>query len=122
MITFNYGDNTSYGAAAHWGNEFNIAWSSPPSPGTWHHLVYTYDGTWVRIYADGQPAVERELTLDTQTDHPIILGAHLRTDGTLQHGGGVGASLCLAGVRVHDGALSAAEVKANHALGIAATR
>ncbi|HTG45546.1 MAG TPA: LamG-like jellyroll fold domain-containing protein, partial [Verrucomicrobiae bacterium] len=54
-ISFNYGSDFRWGAVGHWGNR-DLGWNNNgggPAPGKWHYLVYTYDGTTTRVYADG---------------------------------------------------------------------
>src|SRR5690606_30409096 len=52
-MSFNYGSNELFGAVGHW--DFpDLGWGPVvPREGAWHHLVYTYDGTTTRVYADG---------------------------------------------------------------------
>src|SRR6185436_1107855 len=53
--SFNYGYDAAWGAMGHWGGA-DMGWDSAsaasgvyapgsPTPGVWHHLVYTFDGT-----------------------------------------------------------------------------
>src|SRR6185295_2447577 len=54
-LSFNYGSDGRWGAIGHWGNP-DIGWNNSggsPAARHWHHLVYTYDGTTTRVYADG---------------------------------------------------------------------
>ena len=54
-ISFNYGNNGTYGAVGHWGGA-DIGWNDAggaPAANQWHHLVFSYDGTTSRVYSDG---------------------------------------------------------------------
>src|SRR5678815_752852 len=54
-MAFGYGSDFRWGAVGHWDNP-DMGWSDQgggPAPNHWHHLVYTYDGTTTRVYADG---------------------------------------------------------------------
>ena len=56
-MSFNYGTHPVWGAAGHWGWT-DLGWyrsgaAGAPVPGQWHHLVYTFDGTHQRVFADG---------------------------------------------------------------------
>jgi hypothetical protein len=118
MVSFNYGDSGTWGAMTHWGDS-DLGWgaSGPPAPGEWHHLVYTHDGTTARVYADGVEEGAKPATLSTRAGSSINIAAQRRGqelqfvneyDGVQQAG-----SLWIAVVRVHSGALTAAQVQAN---------
>ena len=56
--TFNYGNDARWGAGGHWGTGNDIGWGlgdvvNAPAAGVWHHLVYTFDGAFDRLYVDG---------------------------------------------------------------------
>src|SRR5262249_28680727 len=81
-IAFNFGNNTTWGAATHWADD--VSWgSSPPSANAWHHLVYTYNNTVVQIYIDGLLVNTRTLggPLNTFTNEPINLGCQIEANG-----------------------------------------
>ncbi|MCP5517713.1 MAG: PQQ-binding-like beta-propeller repeat protein [Verrucomicrobiales bacterium] len=51
----------------------------PFSPGVWHHVVGTYDGGWLRLYVDGEPAAEsREQSgkILYPPQAPYVIGAY----------------------------------------------
>jgi len=115
--SFGYGSIEAWGALDGWGNP-DIGWSpqGPPLAGQWHHLVYTYDGTTTRVYADGALANSEVLgsgAVNTHSGTPIQLGAQLESNGTTvtpEHRG----SLTLARIRIHDGVLTGAQVLNNY--------
>ena len=117
--SFNYGTNPLYGAFGHWGgNGPDIGWSDQggaPAPGVWHHLVYTFDGSITRVYADGelsnseQPAVD----LNTYPEPLISLAQQHEADG-LTFTTGLEGSLAIAQVRIHDGVLTPCQVLNNY--------
>jgi len=61
MMSFTYSGNSDHGATDHWGS--NLGWDPVPAMATRHHLVYTYDGTTQKIYAEG--ALQRSAELPT---------------------------------------------------------
>ncbi len=118
-MSFNYGLNAAFGAVGHWGAGPDIGWydvRGAPVALQWHHLVYTYEGTTTRVYADGELVNEEVLGLGVINTHagtPICLAAQYEADGVTLNTGLMG-TLSLARVRVHDGTLSAEEVLHNY--------
>ena len=114
-MSFNYGDNGVYGAVGHWNSPPDLGWQTTPAAGAWHHLVYTYDGTTTRVYADGTLDNSEELgsgVIATAGGFPIVVGARNESDGQLTlHYSGV-----IARVRVHSEVLSDEDVAANYEL------
>lgn len=117
-ISFNYGSDFRWGAVGHWGNR-DLGWNNQggsPAPNKWHHLVYTYDGTSTRVYADGELANGEFLgegAILTHADTSILIGAQTEPDGTT-----VTSGLRLTGsigkVRIHDGVLTPEQVANNY--------
>lgn len=110
-MAFNYGSDGGYGAVGHWC--WDLGWNGAPAAGQWHHLVYTYDGTTVKVYADGVLKNQMVSSFTTETGTAVTLGAQHYNDGV-----GVptwiNGSLVLARVRVHDAALTDADVLNNY--------
>ena len=100
-----------------------MSWTTLPAADTWHHLVYTYDGSNARVYADGAEDNGKAATLSTQSDFSINLAAQRilagvhHIDATQQAG-----SLWLAVVRVHSEALTAADVASNYGVELSRSR
>lgn len=118
-LAFNYGSNATFGAAGHWGAP-DMGWNGPPTAGALHHLVYTYDATTVRVYADGVEKNSRAVSLNTHalaTD-TINLLAQNNAAGGLEFIDSNGMNVAV--VRVHGGALTAAQVLANYNAGVGA--
>ncbi len=118
-MSFNYGVNGVYGAVGHWGAGPDVGWNpagGAPPAGQWHHLVYTYDGTTARVYADGvlqNSEVLGQSAINTHANTPICLGTQLDADGVTPTGT-LRGSMTIARVRVHDGVLSDAQIANNY--------
>jgi hypothetical protein len=118
-IAFNFGSDATWGAATHWADD--VSWGPTiPSANTWHHLVYTYSNSVVRIYADGALANTKTLggPLNTFTNEPINLGCQVEAPGlpsggmrSLPYGGYLNT------VRIHGGVLTGSQVQSNYVLG-----
>ncbi len=119
-VSFGYGTSFQFGAVGHWGSP-DLGWNNDggaPAVNKWHHLVYTYDGTTTRVYADGKIANAEILgsgVIDTATDTSINLATQLDSDGTTPTGG-LRGTLSLARVRIHDGVLTDSQIAANYNL------
>jgi Concanavalin A-like lectin/glucanases superfamily/Bacterial Ig-like domain (group 2) len=116
---FIYGTSPGWGAAGQWGGP-DIGWNDSggaPAAGVWHHLVYTYDGTTTRVYADGVLWNSEDDSqyggLNITPGTPITLGAQRESNGTVTGGAGR-ASLTLGKVRVHSGTLTATQIANNY--------
>ncbi|EEF63189.1 LamG-like jellyroll fold domain-containing protein [Pedosphaera parvula] len=116
---FIYGTSGGFGAAGQWGNA-DLGWNNSggaPAAGVWHHLVYTYDGTTTRVYADGVLSNSEDDSpyggLNIIAGTPITLGAQRESNGTVSTGAGR-ASLTLGKVRIHSGTLTASQISNNY--------
>jgi hypothetical protein len=121
-VSFNYGNSFAFGAVGHWGNA-DIGWNDnggAPAANHWHHLVYTYDGTTTRVYADGALVNGEFLGAGAINTHPdtwMLIGAQseLAADAvSFQVTGGLRLTGAIGRVRVHDGVLSPAQVLNNY--------
>ncbi|MES2920696.1 MAG: LamG-like jellyroll fold domain-containing protein [Verrucomicrobiota bacterium] len=110
---FRYGADPDFGAVARWGAS-ESAFTVVPPAGHWHHLVSTYDGKTQSIYVDGKLDNSKAVgLLDAHDRLPIHLGAEICGDLKLE-GQFTQFSGALAKVRIHSGALLAAQVKHNY--------
>ncbi len=99
----------------HWGAA-DMPWSGAHSPApaanNWWYLVYTYDGTTVRLYVNAEENTVRAATLNTHGPNIIRVAAQADDAGT-----GVLSTVNFTGsiaeVRIHDGVLSPAAIANN---------
>ncbi len=113
LFAFHYGDHPLVGALHQW--DSNLPWipgGGMPQAGRWHHLAVTSstDGD-VRLYVDGILVNSGTAPAQTLPAYPFIIGGQNETTGEPV---GINYGLSLARVRVHDAALTAAEVAASH--------
>ena len=119
-VSFGYGSDFRWGAMGHWGAP-DLGWNNDggnPAPNKWHHLVYTYDETTSRVYADGKLTNAEILGPDVLNTHPdtaINIANQLEADGVTPTGG-LRYTGAIARVRIHDGVLSPEQVLANYNL------
>ncbi|HEX41384.1 MAG TPA: LamG domain-containing protein, partial [Phycisphaerales bacterium] len=115
-MSFNYGNDTRWGAVGHWGGDtHDMGWwganAPAPAAGDWWHLAYTYDGASARVYVNGVQESIRTIAINTHAGNIIRVGAQADNAGT-------GATFMFTGsiaqVRIHDGALTAAQVMNNY--------
>jgi regulation of enolase protein 1 (concanavalin A-like superfamily) len=118
-MAFNYGNNGSYGAVGHWGAP-DMGWggsvSPAPAAGKWWYLVYTYDGSTARLYANGAAAGSKGVVLDTFGGNIIRVAAQGNTTGSAPDQA-FNFTGSIAEVRIHDGVLTAQQIAANYKLG-----
>ena len=115
--TLAYSSNNGRGAVSH-SSAADVPWfasgGGAPSTGAWHHLVYTFDGTTSRVYADGalrNSEVTGAGVINPLATRPIILGAqNLATTGVNVN---LASSLAIGRLRIHDGVLSPTAVTNN---------
>lgn len=78
-LAFGYGNNLSYGAVHHWGNN-DMGWDrGMPTQGVWHSMIVTYSGvsSWERIYIDGiLTSIENKFSTNDIQDigYPFLIG------------------------------------------------
>ena len=88
LMVFGYGTQPDWGAVNHWGPP-DLGWSETPQQSVWHHLVYTFDGEWTRVYVDGALDNEEfvgEGVINTIDDERILIGAQTNDNGDLNGG------------------------------------
>jgi autotransporter-associated beta strand protein len=114
-MSFNFGSDTSYGAAGHFNDD--MGWgAAAPSANAWHHLVYTYDGNGTaRVYLDGRLSNSKALNnqLSTIGGYPINIGCQREWLGSSS----VYYTGYINSVRVSGGALTPLQVAANYQAG-----
>jgi len=114
-IAFNYGNHGTWGAVGHWDTP-DMPWSGQHSPApaanNWWYLVYTYDGTTVRLYVNAEENTTRNVTLNTHGPNIIRVAAQGNDSGA---GAFVDVNFTgsIAEVRIHDGVLSPAAIANN---------
>jgi hypothetical protein len=124
-FAFNWGSNQTWGALTAYGTDMDMGWDSMPSLRAWHHLVLTYDGTNVRLYDNAAPRgvqnYSGEMALQTAAGCHINIGAQNdaeNADPIFESEFFAGQPLAFSGyvalVRIHGGALTAEQVKANY--------
>ena len=114
-MSFNYGTEGRWGAVGHWGAQ-DLGYADgggAPSPRLWHHLVYTYDGVTQKVFSDGLLLNQEPVSLAIHPDTAIQIAAQLDGNGTTVTGG-LRGSLSIAKVRIHNDALTDAQVKQNY--------
>lgn len=89
---------------------------APPAPGAWHYLAWTYDGSEVRLYLDGQLNAANTPDSPLQTPQTVMgVGA-----GIANSGPNLGADAFqgyIATARVESGVLTPQDIEANYAMG-----
>jgi hypothetical protein len=111
---FNFGNNATWGAATHWDDD--VGWGTAPTANAWHHLVYTYSNSVVRVYVDGTLRNSKTLAgpLNTFASEPINIGCQREAANGLRslfYSGSINA------VRVWGGEMTATQVAQNYQFG-----
>ena len=113
---FNYSDPCCGGGVSGDFGSYDTQWGTTPAPGAWHYLAWTYDGTVVRLYLDGQLNSANTPGSPLQTPVTVMgIGA-----GIANSGPNLGADAFqgyIAAARLESGVLTAQDIKANYALG-----
>jgi Concanavalin A-like lectin/glucanases superfamily len=117
-LAFNYGATSGFNAVTHYDQD--MTWGDePPTPGQWHYLVYTYDGTTGKIYDNATERGSQGFTLATAADTKLNIAVENGTEGQplFQSEFDDNWPLSLSGniaiVRVDNGALTPTQVKSN---------
>ena len=116
-MSFLYGNSANFGAVGHWGAP-DLPWfngGGAPAANVWHHLVYTYDGTTQKVYADGVLANSEVVALNINNGTAINIGAQYDNSAGVVTAG-LRASSTMGRVRVHSEALSDVQVANNYNL------
>lgn len=126
LLTFNYGEQPEWGGVGAWGTGKDMGWypdvTGSPALGQWHHLVYTYDpavdGGTTTLFDNGvQVNSKVNGEMPTHLGHINLCMQNLSANALDFHTSEIGI-LSLAVVRIHDGALSPADVEFNYLAGI----
>jgi hypothetical protein len=118
-LAFNYGSNEAFNAVGHWASG-DMGWNGAPSPNTLHHLVYTYDGTTASVYADGVLKNSKVVALSTYANITDTINLIAQNDGAGNLAFIDSNGMDISVVRIHGGALTAAQVLANFNAGVTA--
>jgi len=114
---FNYGSDPSFGAFGGWAGA-DSGWGAGGSPAAdaLHYLVFTYDGTTERFYADGVLQTSKGFGLNTfNVPDPFRINAQ-NSDGS-NGAFTVGDGYLLNSVRIDTGVLSQSDITNNFAGG-----
>ena len=111
-MAFEYGYDGNLGAVTHT-TAPDLAWDSlggAPLNNYWHHLVYTYNGTNENVFVDGALVNSKAGAINIAANAGIMLGAQWTNNGVDISTAPALATLALARVRIHDGALTPSQV------------
>jgi Concanavalin A-like lectin/glucanases superfamily/Fibronectin type III domain len=113
---FNYSDICCGGGVSGDFGSYDTPWATTPAPGSWHYLAWTYDGSTVRLYLDGELNADNSPDSPLQTPSTVIgVGAGIANSGT-----NIGADAFqgyIAAARLESGVLTATDIATNFALG-----
>lgn len=113
-VSCNWGRNLTYGGFSWQGGGWDFGWNTVPSAGSWHHLVWTYDGAGnLNLYRDGvlDKAGFQATGVNVESTNNIVLGVQHANAGWFGFANGV-----LAKVRIHDGVLTPAQIQNNYSV------
>ena len=112
---FNHGYHGTWGAVAHW-DAPDIGWNNTQEAGIWTCIAYTYDNATglVSVYTNGQLANSKTIEpLNVKTGAPFVVGCE-NSSGGFRDNNQLPGSLTIAKIKVHDTALSAAEIASTY--------
>jgi hypothetical protein len=117
-MAFSWGSGGGFSAVTHYDED--MSWGDEsPAAGQWHHLVYTYDGKTAKIYDNGTERGSQDFKLATAAGNRMNIAVENSRAGDplFESEWDPNWPLALSGsiamVRVHSGALTADQVKAN---------
>jgi hypothetical protein len=114
---FNYGSDTNFGAFGGWaGADSGWGASGSPAADVLHYLVFTYDGTTERFYADGVLQTSKAFALNTHND-PNLIRINAQNADAINSTFNVGDGYSLNSVRIDTGVISQADITNNFAGG-----
>jgi hypothetical protein len=100
-----FGKQQAFGAVQHGGfSDLPYNRRSQPVAGKWQHVVVTFDGTFEKLYVDGQPNNQENKMLFIKTAKTFVLGAKNNRQPLF--------SGAIASLQVYDHSLTEKEVKA----------
>ncbi|MFC1805423.1 DUF6055 domain-containing protein [Planctomycetota bacterium] len=93
-----------------WAEGMALGWGKAPADGKWHHIALVYSGGTEKLFIDGKAARESEVMRELKAGGTIVLGADAK--------GKRGFSGAVAAVRIHERAMSDAQVQHNFKGGV----
>ena len=113
---FNYSDPCCGGGVSGDFGSYDTQWGTTPVPGAWHYLAWTYDGSVVRLYLDGQLNAANTPGSPLQTPQTVMgVGAGIANSGPTL--GADSFQGYIAAARVESGVLTPQDIQANYAVG-----
>lgn len=119
-MSFNHGVNPTFGAVGHWGEGPDMGWAGNYAANRWTYVAYTYDNlmTTATVYFDGQYAnseavgvlMTHDFSENWEIELPFVVGNQNNADGFRTDD--LSGSMTIARIRVHDVALTEAEISA----------
>lgn len=112
---FNYCNQESGAVSGDFGN-YDTAWATTPAPGAWHYLAWTYNGSTVSCYLDGELNVQNSPNPLGTPATVVCVGGGLANSGPNLSGdafqGFIGAA------RLESGVLTPAQIANNYSAGL----
>jgi hypothetical protein len=118
-LAFNYGSGGGFSAVTHYDEDMGWGDDETPAAGQWHHLVYTYDGKTAKIYDNGVQRGAHDFELATAANSRMNIAVENSAEGEplfkseFDDNWPLSLSGYIALVRVHSGALTVDQIKAN---------